>query len=442
VVGSGLRGAQVDQTIQNKASAASIATPKACLAMIIKNEGSILPRLFQSVQGFVSEYCIVDTGSTDDTLDVLKSIKMPGLIVEEPFVNFATTRNFMLETCWAKTDCDYLVLLDADMVLKVSSEWDWRKLDNKAVYDMVQVSGLEYHNVRMLRRTTSNAVKVVGSTHEYYNVPRGYSHKLLPKRLVYIDDVGDGNAKSDKFERDERLLRAEVAQDPNNARAVFYLANTLKDQGKYAEAIPFYERRATMGGWHAEADYSLFMLSTCYLGLNDVAKGRQYAEQAAYREGHYERAEPLYYLAYHLHQKQEYKLAWCYATRASRITKPDTSKALFIELAIYDYWIDYERASLCRHLVGLKLKEMTTDTASKLELDRYCGQLAHDFLSKNKHAPDSLREHLRVELLIGRGEEADGVLETGGLALRFGDVRMGAMEDSLFAECSNEIDNV
>ncbi len=35
----------------------------ACLAMIIKNEGPILPRLFESIKDFVSEYCIVDTGS-------------------------------------------------------------------------------------------------------------------------------------------------------------------------------------------------------------------------------------------------------------------------------------------------------------------------------------------------------------------------------------------
>lgn len=32
-----------------------------CLAMIIKNEGPILPRLFESVRGFISEYCVVDT---------------------------------------------------------------------------------------------------------------------------------------------------------------------------------------------------------------------------------------------------------------------------------------------------------------------------------------------------------------------------------------------
>jgi tetratricopeptide (TPR) repeat protein len=387
------------------ASAQPSAVTKACLAMIIKNEGPILPRLFASVEGFVSEYCIVDTGSTDDTINVLKSMRMPGVIVEEPFVNFATTRNFMLDTCWQKTDCDYLVLLDADMVIKVSPEWDWRKLDDKDVYDMIQVSGIEYYNVRMLRRTTSKQVKVVGATHEYYDVPRHFSHKLLPKQLVYIEDVGDGKAKTDKFERDERLLRAEVEYDPSNTRAVFYLANTLKDQGKYAEAIPFYERRASMGGWQAEVDYSLFMLSTCYLGLDDLDKAREYAEKAAFRKD-YKRAEPLYYLAYYLHQHEQYEMAWCYASHASRISKPDTSKALFIELAIYDYWIEYERASVCWR--GLKTSK---ERASK---HTYCRQLAQHF-SSNTKAPQSLHEYLSGlgSDELGSGNQASQDIERG-----------------------------
>jgi glycosyltransferase involved in cell wall biosynthesis len=93
--------------------------------MIIKNEGPILPRLFESVRGFVSEYCVVDTGSTDDTIDVLKSMDMPGVVLEEPFVDFATTRNYMIDKCrQVMTSCDYLVLLDADMVLRVSPAWD------------------------------------------------------------------------------------------------------------------------------------------------------------------------------------------------------------------------------------------------------------------------------------------------------------------------------
>ena len=328
---------------------ASTRTPTACLAMIIKNEGPILPRLFESVQGFVSEYCIVDTGSTDDTIDVLRSMDMPGVILEEPFVNFATTRNYMIDQCRKIMSCDYLVLLDADMVLRVSPEWDWSKLDGRDAYNIIQVSGVEYENLRMIRRTADN-IHVVGATHEYYDVPpKEYTQGRLPKQLVYIEDVGDGKAKGDKFERDERLLRHELQEQPDNVRTVFYLANTLKDQGKYEEAIPLYERRAIMGGWFAEADYSYIMLTQCYLALHNVAKARMYAEVAAYGRIA-QRAEPLYQLVFYFHRHGQYELAWYYCTLALKIPKPEVSQALFILNSVYEYWLDYERASLSQFI--------------------------------------------------------------------------------------------
>ncbi len=349
--------------------------------MIIKNEGPILPRLFESVQGFVSEYCIVDTGSTDDTIDVLRSMDMPGVILEEPFVNFATTRNYMLNHCRKIMSCDYLVLLDADMVLRVSPEWDWSKLDGRDVHNFIQVSGVEYENVRMIRRTAEN-IHVVGATHEYYDVPKEYTQGLLPKRLVYIEDVGDGKAKGDKFERDERLLRHELQEQPDNVRTVFYLANTLKDQGKYEEAIPLYERRATMGGWFAEADYSYIMLTQCYLALHNVSKARMYAEVAAYGRVA-QRAEPLYQLVFYFHRHGQYELAWYYCTLARKIPKPEVSQALFILNSVYEYWLDYERASLSQFIFP---NEPTVGLHA-----------AWGFLN-NHHAPNDLREYFYPDL--------------------------------------------
>lgn len=357
----------------------------ACLVLMMKNEGPLLPRLFESVKDFVSEYCIVDTSGSNgekETHELLKSygIDMPGVVVNEPFVDFATSRNFLLDTCRQQMTCEYFVLLDADMVLKVSPEWDWKKIDGKDVYDIIQSSSIEYANVRIIRRT-ADKIRVVGATHEYYDVPNEYSKGLLPKHLVYIDDIGDGKAKDDKFERDERLLRRDLEQNPDNPRTVFYLANTLKDQGKYAQAIPFYERRATMTGWAAEAEYSLYMLSTCYLGLDDVEMARTYAESAALRGVRNKRAEPLYFLALYLHRHGEYELAWHYAKLAATIPRPSVTSTLFVSTDVYDYWIAYEQASLCPYV---------------LNNEPQCLQKMADFLS-NSTAPENLREFIRTQ---------------------------------------------
>ena len=357
--------------------------PTICLAIIMKNEGPLLPRLFDSVKGFATEYCIVDTGSTDDTIDVLKSMDMPGTIFEEAFVDFGTTRNFLLDKCRQTTTCEYLLLLDADMVLCVSPEWDAAKLDNTIdVYSVIQVSSLEYHNVRLIRRDATD-IKVVGSTHEYYSVPSHYRTATISKGLLHINDVGDGKCKEDKYERDERLLRRELETDPENPRTTFYLANTLKDQGKFAQAIPVYLKRTQMGGFFAEADLSYTSLAQCYLGLDDEKEAETYALIAAYQRTCL-RAEPLYYIAFYLHSKENYDLAWYYANMASKIPKPPVSHALFIHNDIYAFWIDYEKAMLPQYV---------------FPKDRMLGmQHALHFLN-NTFAPDYLRHMFVAESL-------------------------------------------
>ena len=44
-----------------------------CLNMIVKNETPVLGRLFASVKDIISNYVIVDTGSTDGTPDFIKN---------------------------------------------------------------------------------------------------------------------------------------------------------------------------------------------------------------------------------------------------------------------------------------------------------------------------------------------------------------------------------
>lgn len=80
-------------------------------------------------------------------------MEMPGIVWDKAFVDVATTRNYIIDQCrQVLTSCNYLVLLYADMVLRISSEWDWAKLDGRDVYNPLQVSGVEYESLRLIRR--------------------------------------------------------------------------------------------------------------------------------------------------------------------------------------------------------------------------------------------------------------------------------------------------
>ena len=45
-----------------------------CLNMIVKDEQAVIERLLRSVSPFIDSYLIVDTGSSDDTADIIHRV--------------------------------------------------------------------------------------------------------------------------------------------------------------------------------------------------------------------------------------------------------------------------------------------------------------------------------------------------------------------------------
>jgi glycosyltransferase involved in cell wall biosynthesis len=96
--------------------------------MIVKNESKIILRLLESVYKIIDAFCICDTGSDDDTPDVIKNFfkkkNIPGYVSKKKFVNFGFNRNFSLDKCrMLYEDYDYILLLDADMIVKLSDDF-------------------------------------------------------------------------------------------------------------------------------------------------------------------------------------------------------------------------------------------------------------------------------------------------------------------------------
>ena len=93
--------------------------PTLCLNMIVKNESQVIIRLLSSVITIIDTYCICDTGSTDNTIELIKNFfeehDIEGKIIQEPFKDFGYNRSFALKAATGMSD--YAILLDADMIL-------------------------------------------------------------------------------------------------------------------------------------------------------------------------------------------------------------------------------------------------------------------------------------------------------------------------------------
>ena len=71
------------------------------LVLMVKNESAILQRCYESITPFVDEILIADTGSTDNTRELARSLGAK--VVEEPWQNFGYNRTESLKAArtWA-----------------------------------------------------------------------------------------------------------------------------------------------------------------------------------------------------------------------------------------------------------------------------------------------------------------------------------------------------
>jgi glycosyltransferase involved in cell wall biosynthesis len=234
---------------------------KICLNMIVKNESRIIKRCLESVYHLVDTWCIIDTGSTDGTQEIIKEFlkDKPGELIERPWVNFGHNRNEALQL--AEKWGDWIFLTDADMIL-VDNGFDKNSLDNSLDgYDVYQDNhGVRYTNTRLLK--SSSKWKCVGVTHEYYTTASGVRNLKTAETLSFTD-LGDGGSKSDKFERDIRLLEQGLIDEPGNVRYMFYLAQSYRDTRNWDKAIEWYTKCKSLSQWDEEKWFSMYMIGWC-----------------------------------------------------------------------------------------------------------------------------------------------------------------------------------
>jgi len=319
--------------------------------MIVKNESRIITRLFESVLPLIDSYCICDTGSTDNTVHIIETFfqnsGIPGKIVQEPFRDFGYNRTFALQQCHTMENADYILLLDADMILWINpsvSIKSFKESLTRDVYHLFQGSdAFFYKNARIVKNRPG--ISYWGVTHEYLRPVEGSQYGDIDKNSVFIKDIGDGGSKSEKFIRDIRLLKKGLEEYPNNDRYTFYLANSYKDAGQLENAIETYKKRIEIGYWHEEVWYSYYMMGKCYRDLGDHANAI-YSWINGYNF-YPDRLENLYEIIHYYRCLGKNDMAYTFYCLAENHRKKKTNfDHLFLQKDVYDYKLDYELSIL------------------------------------------------------------------------------------------------
>lgn len=321
--------------------------------MIVKNEERTLPRLAASLRGQLDHWTIVDTGSTDATIEIIPALfaGVPGEVIEDTWKGYGPSRNVALEAARGRTD--WLVTLDADDTV----EGDLRAAvggEVDAIEAMLRYGPLTYWTPRLLRARAPWRWR--GRAHEHLSL--GVTEPQLARTEAFcVVHHADGGNRPDKLERELGLLLQDLDEAPEDPRTTFYLARTYEDLGRAEEAAAAYRRRLGLGGWDEESWYARWRLGSCLLdlGAEDEAAG---VLLTAWGERPW-RAEPLWRLAEHYRTTGRFQLCWEICELATRQTAarpdgkgpPPSADRLFVHEDVYRWRLAYER-SICAWYVG------------------------------------------------------------------------------------------
>lgn len=388
---------------------------KFVLILMVKNESTIIERCLSAVESVVDAFCVHDTGSTDNTRELVQSFlsTRKGCLTTSEWKNFGHNRTLSFRAARDYVEHElkwdlattYGLLLDADMVFQPGTLRD--QTLTEIGYTIVQTGGsLEYPNCRVIRMNHDWVCR--GVTHEYWDGPT----KLLPKTICWIDDKADGGCKSDKFERDARLLEEGLREEPTNVRYMFYLGQTYHCLGRHKDAIRMYKQRVKAGAWIEEQWYSLYMIGQSYLTLGDAPAFEKYMLKAyALRPG---RAEALYKLAKYFREQGQHYKAYHYVRLGRSI--PLSTDSLFVEPAVYKDLFPYEE-TICMYYLNQKREGLKSSLRYLLKHDVNWDNVYRNMAFYVEPVGTMFQNHSIPRDMLGRDFHPSSVSSVDGLQM-------------------------
>ena len=259
---------------------------KLILTQIMKDESHVAKRMLDSIKNIVDGICVVDTGSTDDSIEIVKNWgkenNVETYVIERPFDNFENSRNCSFEKAREKflpeTDDGnvyYNFWLDFDEQLIVDETFDKQSI-NKDLYMFDTYIGQMKYTRNELVRLDMN-FKFYGPIHEYIIPPKDTKVTSDVLKGVKVDVKTDGASWQEniqlKYISHAHILEKYISENRTDSRWIFYTAQSYHDSStitniderneRLRRAIRYYKERVERtDGYPEERFYSQFRIGT------------------------------------------------------------------------------------------------------------------------------------------------------------------------------------
>ncbi len=266
---------------------------KLSLCMIVRdNEETLVPCL-ESIKPWVDEMIIVDTGSVDRTMDIVK--EFGGKLFEFPWCDdFSAARNVSLD----HASGEWLFWMDSDDTITAECGQRLRELadsnhDPRIMGYVMQVhcpggseSGMEEHtvvdHVKMFRNRED--LRFEGRIHEQVLMPiRRLGGEIAATDIYVVHSGSDRSEESQKakVERDMRILKKDLEERPDHPFVLFNFAMTYAESHEYEKAIEWCKKcleHSTPNESHVPKTYAY--LANCLLQLERAEESLEVCKNA------------------------------------------------------------------------------------------------------------------------------------------------------------------
>lgn len=341
---------------------------KICVYAISRNEEKFVDRWYESIKN--ADYiCVLDTGSTDNTIEKLKS---HGINVQSKIITpwrFDTARNESLKLI--PNDADICICLDLDEVLAPN----WKKVllsnwtDDTTRIKYTYNWSLDENNNPIISFYTNKIhknkfYKWTHPVHEVLTIKNNVEENELLVDELIINHYPDQNKSRSSY---LPLLELSVKEDPYDDRNMHYLGREYMFYGKWNECIETLLKHLKLKNatWKDERAASMRFIARSYRNLGRTEEAIFWYEKAIteapyLKEGYCE----LMMLYYDL---KKYSQAINYGIMALQINKNTKS---YINETFSNNENIYDVLSLCffyQNLknVGIKFLELAIEENPK-----------------------------------------------------------------------------
>ena len=320
---------------------------KVVVYAIAKNEAKFVRRWYESMKE-ADEIYVLDTGSTDNTVDILKDLGVNVKVEEIKPWRFDRARNKSLEM--VPIDAEICVCTDLDEIF----EKGWRKaLEAKFKgYSRCRYNYIwsfdEYGNPQINfyqeKIHARDGYEWINPVHEVLKC------NLENEKVITLDEVTLKHYPDDAKSRSSYLplLELAVQEDKENDRNMHYLGREYMFYTRYEEAIKTLKHHLMMptATWKDERCASMRFISRCYRYLKNYESAIEYGLKAI-QEAPYLR-EPYYELAYAYYELKDFKRCQLYLELALQIK--ENKKVYINEPNCYNGTIEDILSICCYHL--------------------------------------------------------------------------------------------